>query len=289
MKTIDLSDFFLNKGLYDPIEFDRGNLKVLVNTLLYFDYTEDIKFSPSLNCYCVKCDKEVTFKSKNSHDSLESIIYSYRQVYNENSNFPEQLKINNFINELLGYGMFFREFQCPHVLDDSHNIIFILKLVDNKIIKIGQNPTFNDLNKSDLKKIRKYKPEIYSELNKALGLFSHGIGVGSYVYLRRILEKHIVNPKFQIKLNNEPNKNLFNNYHFDDKVKFLGNDISEFLSFNSKLYGFISKGIHELEEDECINYFPLIYQTIIMILEEEIDIEERLKKKSQIQKELNKL
>ncbi len=54
---------------------------------------------------------------------------------------------------------------------------------------------------------------------------------------------------------------------------------------NKAVYGVISKGIHELDKDECIKYFPVIEQLIKMCLDESIakkkkkSDEEELKKK----------
>ena len=38
------------------------------------------------------------------------------------------------------------------------------------------------------------------------------------------------------------------------------------LTNNMVSYGIISKGIHELSEEECIDYFPVLHDLIIMIL-----------------------
>ena len=35
---------------------------------------------------------------------------------------------------------------------------------------------------------------------------------------------------------------------------------------NAQIYGIVSKGIHELSEDECLKYFPILQSCIIMIL-----------------------
>lgn len=35
---------------------------------------------------------------------------------------------------------------------------------------------------------------------------------------------------------------------------------------NHVFYGIVSKGIHELSEDECISYFPVLKEAIFMIL-----------------------
>jgi len=45
---------------------------------------------------------------------------------------------------------------------------------------------------------------------------------------------------------------------------------------NSQIYGILSKGVHELTEDECKHYFPAIKTGIIVILDQQLRIiEER--------------
>ena len=38
------------------------------------------------------------------------------------------------------------------------------------------------------------------------------------------------------------------------------------ISSNPVIYSIVSKGIHELSEDECIKYFPVLQEAIILIL-----------------------
>lgn len=287
MKIIDLTDIYLNTGLYTEIDLSNYSRKQILNILFYddFEYNE----APTLNCFCTQCNQNLSFSAYNSEKEFLRQLQDSNISIIEMHNGSEYSKTNSFFAKILSFQFFIRSFKCPNVKDNSHDITFIFKIINQKLYKIGQYPSYNNLNTFDLKKIRKFKPYIYPELNKAMGLFSHGIGVGSYVYLRRILEKHIVNPKFEDKIQLEKNPNDYENHYFKDKVKYLGSDVSDFLVENTKLYGFISKGIHELEETECIEFFPLVYNTVVMILEEEIEIEERKKKKIEIQKQLNKL
>mgnify|MGYP000798906550 FL=1 len=53
-----------------------------------------------------------------------------------------------------------------------------------------------------------------------------------------------------------------------DRIQLLKNYLPDMLTSNSTIYGIISKGIHELSEDDCITYFPVLQECIFMILEE---------------------
>ena len=51
---------------------------------------------------------------------------------------------------------------------------------------------FFTIEENDIKKYRKILgKEKYGEFGRAVGLYTHGIGIGSYVYLRRIFENLI--------------------------------------------------------------------------------------------------
>ena len=101
---------------------------------------------------------------------------------------------------------------------------------ENQIIKNkGQYPSIADKERHKINKYRKLNSEVYTELNTAIGLFTHGNGIGSFVYLRRIIEKHIVYPIIEEMLTNNEVKAEDVPKHFDQKLKFCRNHLSEFL------------------------------------------------------------
>jgi hypothetical protein len=46
--------------------------------------------------------------------------------------------------------------------------------------------------------------------------------------------------------------------HFDQKIEVLHGYLPQLLVDNKNLYGIVSKGIHELSEEECLTMFPCI-------------------------------
>lgn len=74
----------------------------------------------------------------------------------------------------------------------KHKLMITFHLTkDFELMKVGQYPSIVEFNKS----IDKYKKVLCSndfrEFNRAIGLKAHGIGIGSFVYLRRIFENLI--------------------------------------------------------------------------------------------------
>jgi hypothetical protein len=179
-------------------------------------------------------------------------------------------------------------------MDHNHKIIFQFYITDDKIMKIGQYPSTYDLDSNTLKEYKKYLKVHYEELCKAIKLNAFGIGIGSYVYLRRIFER-LVFETFQVNesmLGGILEKD-FLKMDMKDRIKVLKDYLPTFMVDNSILYKILSKGIHELDEDECLNYFNLVKECIIMILQQKIDSEkknESVKRlKDALQKANNKL
>ena len=51
-----------------------------------------------------------------------------------------------------------------------------------------------------------------------------------------------------------------------ERIKMLQGYLPEMLTKNTTIYGILSKGIHELSEDECRKYFPVVKKCIYQIL-----------------------
>lgn len=114
-------------------------------------------------------------------------------------------------------------------------------------------------------------------MNKAVGLVSHGIGIGSFIYLRRIFETLIEEAHREALKDSEWNDDIFNRSRMDEKISMLKNHLPEFLVTNRIIYSILSLGVHSLDEQTCLDDFDSIKASIELILDEKI---ERRKNKS---------
>lgn len=75
------------------------------------------------------------------------------------------------------------------------------------------------------------------------------------------------------------------------RTKFRGFFIfnNQFVVEHKSIYGILSKGIHELSEEECLEIFPIVKIGIELILDEKIELEERERKKKENSKNIQKL
>ena len=60
--------------------------------------------------------------------------------------------------------------------------------------------------------------------------------------------------------------NMFEQARLAEKIKMLESHLSDILVKNTTIYGILSKAIHELSEEECRKYFPVVKERIYQIL-----------------------
>ncbi len=76
---------------------------------------------------------------------------------------------------------------------------------------------------------------------------------------------------------------------FKGKINLAKDKLPNFLVENKKIYSVLSKGIHELDENECKEYFPILRSGIEIILDEVIKRNEHENKIKLIAAQINKL
>jgi hypothetical protein len=109
----------------------------------------------------------------------------------------------------------------------------------------------------DIKKYKKVLKDKYSEFSKAVGLASHGVGIGSFVYLRRVFESLIEEAYLTQRNSADWNEKSYIESKMDGRIKILEGVLPEFLVQNRTLYGILSKGIHELSEQGLVTSLKL--------------------------------
>ena len=96
---------------------------------------------------------------------------------------------------------------------------------------------------------------------------AQGIGVGSYVYLRRIVERLIYKAQDMAIADGTVKQENIEKLRVVDRIKELKGYLPDMFTSNPTIYGIVSKGIHELSEEECLQFFPVLRDSIFMILE----------------------
>lgn len=163
-------------------------------------------------------------------------------------------------------------------------------LVDPKIpmiMKTGQYLSVADFHISEIKQYRKLLPnEKLEEFTRAIGLAANGVGIGSFVYLRRIFE-HLINETYlqciEEKLVSEEQ---YDRSRMDQKIELLSAHLPSLLVDNKSMYSILSLGVHELDENSCLAHFDTLRVGIEIILDAKLD---DLRKKEKIEEARRKL
>jgi len=247
---------FMKESLYVRYQLDPGRIRAVE------------RFRSSIDLYCVECGKTSIFKSAEPPiaPNLDASGGPSREAINRRT-----LRRRAFIVTL----------HCGR--RSEHTAYFIFRVGPESFCKIGQFPTVADQHYPSLKKYAKLLGTYQEELTKAVGLFAHGIGVGSFVYLRRIFE-HLVTEVAQGKNQREPNWDIkaWQSKRMDEKIEELGAVLPPFLVQNKSIYSVLSKGIHELNEPECLSCFEVVRTGIELILDERLTRQKEEEKKRRI-------
>jgi hypothetical protein len=191
---------------------------------------------------------------------------------------------SNFLESDTTYGIrakdmdssFYAGFKTVRLVNrrDSRDVLYFFLFADeNLITKVGQAPSLADMQMAEVdKKYRNHldKNEL-KELKKAIGLAAHGEGAGSFVHLRRIFESLIKDAYSSHSKDFNLSDADFKALRMVDKVKALKTYLPSELVEMKDVYSILSKGVHELSEQECKTYFPIMKLSIELILDQKIE------------------
>lgn len=226
---------------------------------------ENISYGNTIDAYCVWCDKESVFNTKeNIHETP-----GWESEYHKETPFSAWMKRGNGLRRVV--------YSCTRV--SGHNYYAYYLKEGNFFVKFGQFPSAADFQIPQAGKYRKVLgEEQYKEMTRGLGLIAYGVGIGSFVYLRRIFENLIEEAHVLAQREDGFLEDTYKKARMDEKIEILRNHLPDFLVENKVLYSILSKGIHELSENECLQYFETVKIGIEEILDEKIIRKERADK-----------
>ena len=267
------ANFLQTAGLYESMKIDEDNIEDLILLL-------DGKVR--INAYCKECKEKRVFTMKpyiyfqdkdNEHYSkkLSEEVWKIQELYilkntpMVGGHVKEQNTVWKWKESQIEDVSRILVFQFVCSMNEKHHLDYIVLTTDNSMMKIGQYPSIADMTFPELDAYKHViSKQDRKELGTAIGLFASGIGAGSYVYLRRILERLIYQAKATA--GDKVNDEKFEQARVAERIKMLECYLPEVLTKNTTIYGILSKGIHELSEEECRKYFPVVKECIYQIL-----------------------
>lgn len=269
MSEIDfpIESWLLERPLYEPIEISAGIEKAIQAILL---------FEKAMDCYCPACKLSATFRGVISVATEKKF---QEEFLISTASFKRAMGASIVQSSPWKLPVFSKTIVCTRA---QHFVYFHFISENNTIIKIGQYPSLADLAIGNTKRYKEVLGvERLKELNKAIGLAAHGVGIGSYVYLRRIFESLIEEARQQAKNDVSWDEENYQKKRMKEKIPLLENFLPQFILDHPELYGILSLGIHELTEEQCLANFEALKQAILVIADERLHNIERKKRYSE--------
>ncbi len=277
-------DFLLRIPLYaEHVAIDHEQSWSLAD-LIYFNGTYD--------SYCTQCSMDSTFKV-NAPVRPDELLRNFERERKQRAlgMDPTRPKVATGVHVVSAV--------CTRRNHHTQTFIFLVsdKLTrvneawkrDQGVQKIGQHPSYGDLHLAEIKEYSSVLTNTQrTELAKSIGLASHDVGVGAYVYLRRVFEQLVEEAHVEAMKEAGWNEPAYLPARMGEKIALLAHHLPEFLIQNPKMYGLMSKGIHELTEAECLQHYDTLRIGIELILDEKLQIKRRKDKAAAASTALNK-
>lgn len=269
-----LEEFVFNIPLYQKVNEDNGYGDIITSLVKQNKSIELEGYNP-----IKKCDTTY-YIHKGIGDLQQYSDYAKtgkgRDVY-DSYVFSAQLLSEEGVRSIV--------FKCKRY-GDTITIIVFHSHSDNSIMKVGQYPSVATIHIGQIKQYDNVigKP-VLKEFTKAIGLAANGVGIGSFVYLRRIFEGLIQDAFNEAKASIDVE--TFVKQRMEEKIHTLRDHLPSFIVENRSVYGILSKGIHELSEDECLAYFDCMRASIELILDERVEQLKKRKREEQVRKSIN--
>lgn len=274
MKQIEnftISEFFFDIPLYTEIKITDKNISILEDILLL--NKNDISFE---GYNPIKKFESTFIIERRYEEEYHPFDYSFKKSY---KNIIEDFMING------GYRTI--NAKCKRY-EDIFTFSIFYNVEEKYLIKIGQYPSIADFHIHKIKQYDNLKYDL-KEFTKAIGLAANGVGIGSFVYLRRIFENLILESFKEAKLEGKVEEETFSRSRMDEKIELLKDYLPSFLVENKSIYSILSKGIHELDENTCLEYFDPMKVGIEIILDQKLEKKKQKEKEEEAKKRIAQL
>lgn len=257
----------ITSSLYEDIQLDDDLRRYLS---CYFDGKNYNDLS--VDMYCPSCGDKSTFKPE--HDA-QLPLRGYPASY-------------AFYKGVIPFGVIY--YRCARDEDHCFMAQITYDETKNSIRKIGQNFSVADIDAPEFNKFRNVLPkEKLSDLKRSAGLISHGVGAGSFVYLRRVIEYLLESAHDEAEKAGAIKPEEYEKARAVERIKMLKNYLPDTMVQNASVYGILSKGVHELDEETCKKLYSLMKNTIIEILEDLLAKREKEERRKALSKDINQV
>jgi hypothetical protein len=252
--------------LYTKLELDVRLVKDVRSRLFSDDRTFDL--------YCPSCKQTSTFKMASVEDPYDDSPFKFAAVR------PDMF--SQVQTEAR------KEAICAR--NHQHSLVCYFHFSKDCITKVGQFPSFADIAIPDNKRFAKViGNDLLKQLNTAIGLHAHGVGIGAFVYLRRIFEALIESAYKVAKEEAGWDENAYMKAAMQERIKQLKGYLPRSIVSRPQTYAILSNHVHNMTDDECLRNFNTVKLGILMIAEEKLREHEAAALDGQLDAAINEL
>jgi hypothetical protein len=256
-KALSKQDFYFETPLYERIDYSD----LLDNANLLRD---------DVDAYSAKNKTETTYSA--DFDWIVKLETDYGGHYGS--------------DKYRGFGLV--TLKCKRKPNDMLRFFLYNDEINEKVEKVGQFPSIASLQFADIdRKYNKVLSEDYlDEFKKAITTASHGYGVATFNYLRRIFEGLVFETFEEHSDKFDVDGGEFKEKYMEEKIEFLGDYLPSQLIEMKSIYRILSKGIHELDEETCLKYYRSLKLSIELILDQKIEQKRKNKRDKKVKNEI---
>lgn len=141
------------------------------------------------------------------------------------------------------------------------------------ILKIGQYPSLSDIQIGTLDEYEEgMTKQQRNEFVRAINTSAHGFNVAACVHYRRVFESILFEAR-EAKQTVEGMSTWpeFEGLKTTERIAALKDYLPEFMVEHPHLYSILSKGVHELTEEECGDAMPILRQSIELMIQDKVE------------------
>lgn len=297
MKTLD--DIFNNLELYNELKFKimtkEGDAYKLDKALLLEIVDMMGLKQKTITSLCKYCNMRYPFTISRKTDwilsggpmsvGVNAIRITKSLYYNcEKSIFSS--KADTFSEEELYnplISVYEYKFECTKDNEHRYSMYLSIKRENEyfSITKIGQYPSMVDIWGFGFEQYKKQLSKIdgYSDFRKAELCYRDGFTAGAFTYLRRLFEKMLSSYCVGIELKDN---------HIETRISAAKSSFDERVyPMLQNLYKVLSRGIHELNDEEASDYYQYLRAVIAMQLEYTKEKNDKDEQSKQLSKTIN--
>lgn len=155
-----------------------------------------------------------------------------------------------------------------------------------KLTKHGQYPSLRDFQLGDIAELEEAMTSAQRrEYVQAITTAANGFSVAACVYYRRVFESLLVSASEEhMAEHSMADWPEFKIAKTDVRINLLSDRLPAFLSEHPEIYGLLSKGVHELTEEQCAAELPILRAAMELILKDRLNALREAKQRAAVSK-----